>query len=131
MVRAWAAGLLLVASVSGANAQDIEARLTRQSLELYFECLQRSVIRLDDYASDAGTVARGAMGACNEEANDVALLAAGREGWLTTRLRAAVDAKGFEVGTTMVLQHRAARRAAPPPAPQKPKAKPKPKGESI
>lgn len=131
MIRTRVAVLLLIASVSSAGAQDIEARLTRQSMELYFDCLQRAVTKLDDYASDAGTIARGAMGACNEEANDVALLAAGREGWLTTRLRAAVDAKGFEVGATMVLQHRAARRAAPPPAPQKPKAKPKPKGESI
>ncbi|MCK1456695.1 hypothetical protein IVB36_38900 [Bradyrhizobium sp. 35] len=131
MKRVLAAVLLLMASALAASAQDIEARLTHQSMELYFDCLQRAVTKLDDYMSDAGTIARGAMGACNEEANDVALLSAGRDGRLAKPLREFIDAKGLEFGTTYVLKHRAARRSVPPPASPKPKAKPKPKGESI
>lgn len=126
-------GMLTVAVLAvcaGASAQTPEQYRDKQQelLRQFFQCVGRQAAKIDDRTSDATTIARGAVALCAVEANAAAVWAAGSQTALVPQLRADLDTAGINTGTGLVLNSRAAGRAAPVPAA---KPKPKPKGEQI
>jgi hypothetical protein len=108
-------------------AKDPVAESAKAAIARYLDCVVDQAQRLDDFRSDASTIARGAMGACSQLAEGAAMLTARTDPYRLDRARTVITDNGLELGTTAVLRHRRDARSAPAPAP----AKPIPKGEGI
>jgi hypothetical protein len=122
---------LLVASADGAAAEAPEYKALKDRLVAeYFDCVRQQAVALDDRASDASTIARGAVAACAALEDTAVRALAGNYNNLVPPLREETEKRGIEAGIAALLRARVASRRAPV-APAKSIPRPKPKGESI
>jgi hypothetical protein len=77
-MRMVAIGGLLLVSATGAGAGTPQYEAQKQVLvQQFFACVTSRVVEIDDHASDASTIARGAVAVCGREANAAAIAGAG------------------------------------------------------
>jgi hypothetical protein len=74
-------------------------------------CLARNVVALDDYRSDAATVAMAVVAACRYENQALVSAIAGPDGFRQGEISRQIDQNSLDATTQAVLAHRAARRS--------------------
>lgn len=128
-MRSVMAGLALVLVASGAGAQEYDPE-ERALMSEFLTCMRTNAVALDDRASDAATIARGATSRCSAEANRSASYSAFKrkaEAYEGT-FRSQLMERGVDMAIAAILDARVkrARPAAPRPvtAPAKPKGQP-------
>jgi hypothetical protein len=106
MKRVKIVGLLLLASTSGAGAQE---RYVPKDMTYYVGCLREQAKALDDRVSDARTIAAAAVTLCRASRRDF-LVKTDPKSISISGLYDPPSAADIDIGTTLVLQERAARK---------------------
>ena len=105
-MRMLLVGAVLIASQSGAGAQDEAQRTAGQ----YMDCLKSRAAQLDDRTSDARTIAGAIYQACIIERTISTQAYSGLDREKSAQLMTMTRDADIDRATVVVLQHRAARR---------------------
>jgi hypothetical protein len=124
-MKVWIAAAALIAGVTGAGAQT--STVDPALAKIYFDCLKREAVLMDDGISDAGTIAVGVANNCAPARNALAVASGRGDLQLQRMMQDTLDAKAQASATSFVLTMRKAKQQRPP----APAAKPKAKGETI
>ncbi|MGZ5910383.1 MAG: hypothetical protein ACXWLB_10955 [Reyranella sp.] len=74
-------------------------------------CLARNVAALDDYRSDAATIAMAVVAACRYENQALVSAIAGPDGFRQSEISRQIEQNSLDATTQAVLAHRASRRS--------------------
>lgn len=105
-MKSVAGVMMLIVSAAGAGAQE---RYVPKDMAYYVLCLRERAKALDDRASDARTIATAIVATCRASRRDY-LIKTDPNSMMLRGLYEPAAAADIDIGTTIVLQERSAKR---------------------